>query len=173
MDYKKHLDKVAEYQEHHKKLMYPSDHIDALQKYAEGLFTLSKFKVGDRVVMAETYPVNNKDSWGWVPHRHLLTKGSKATVESIDWYNNRFIYMIVFDESSYMNDKDEIKPTFDPVRLCLSEKWLELSKDPLPCTSGCGHKKCADESSGVINSLLDDIKEKSKALGELLSKLGG
>ena len=95
-----------------------------IKECAEALFTFAKFKVGDTVKMKETYPVNLKESWGWMSYRHLVTKGSKAKVLSVDWYNNRFNYLLEFYEKSWIDDKNVVHPSDTCVNLSLGEKWL-------------------------------------------------
>lgn len=100
--------------------------VEKLSEMVEGLFSFAKFKAGNEVVLKETVPVNEKDSWGWMPYRHLLTKGSKATIVSVDWYNNSFRYGIQFKENSWISDNGEIKFSDGEGGLfTLSEKWFE------------------------------------------------
>jgi hypothetical protein len=99
--------------------------IERVSGYVEGLFSFAKFSVGEKVEMAETYPVSKEDSWGWMNCRHLLTVGGKATVEEVDWSNGRFVYLITFDEKSYINSEGYIIKSQSGTSLSLSEKWLK------------------------------------------------
>jgi hypothetical protein len=104
--------------------------VKRIQECVEGLFTFAKFKVGDRVKMAATYPINKEDSWGWMAYRHLFKSGSKATVVSVDWYNNTFNYMIEFDQNTWIDDQNNIHPCSKDSHhnFSITEKWLKASK---------------------------------------------
>lgn len=100
--------------------------IARLREMVEGLFSFSKFKEGDRVKMAATVPVNEKEAPGWWCYRHLLTKGSRATIKEVDWYEGSFRYRVLFEENSWMDDQGKIKPcSSEPGLFTLSEKWLK------------------------------------------------
>lgn len=99
--------------------------LDTIDRYVEGLFSFSKFKVGHQVEMANTYPVSKEESPGWWCYRHLLVRGSKAKINSVDWRHGRFVYYIQFNENSWMDDKNVIHNSdTESVLLCLFEKWL-------------------------------------------------
>ena len=72
-------------------------HWQKLRAYAEGLFSRAPFKVGDRVRLSKTPNINEKDSWGWMPYRHLLVKGAEGEVRSVDFRENAFNALVRFD----------------------------------------------------------------------------
>lgn len=101
--------------------------IDVVDSYIQGLFSFAKFKVGDQVEMANTYPVSQEESWGWWAYRHLLVRGSKAKVENVDWRDGHFVYYIKFNENSWTDSDNKINQMTGNNELgcfCLSEKWL-------------------------------------------------
>jgi hypothetical protein len=100
--------------------------VERIEEYINGLFSFAKFKVGDKVRMAKTYPVNEKDSWGWMHARHLLRQDQPATVVACDYYDGTFRYGITFDEKTYMDRDGKVHPTDDDGgQYWLSEKWLK------------------------------------------------
>lgn len=111
------------------KVVLPSEwELQRVQECVEGLFSFAKFKVGDKVKMAATYPVNAQDSWGWMSYRHLFKAGSKATILSVDWYDMSFKYMIEFDSQTWIDDSNNIHPSTNAHQFSISEKWLKASK---------------------------------------------
>jgi hypothetical protein len=101
--------------------------VEVIDNYIKGLFSYSKFKIGDAVEMADTYPVSKEESWGWWGYRHLLVRGSKAIVENVDWQKGEFIYYVKFLDNSYIDSRSgSIHPvsTSELGVFCLSEKWL-------------------------------------------------
>ena len=103
--------------------------LERIEECVNGLFSFSKFKVGDRVKMAATYPVNEKDSWGWLGIKHLLEAGSKATILKVDWYNKKFVYLIEFDERTYWNTQEKkALPSTDSTHISIGEQWLKAIK---------------------------------------------
>ncbi len=116
--------------EAYKKVEIPSDYeIKRIQDCVEGLFTFAKFKIGQKVKMAATYPVNERDSWGWMaPYRHLFKSGSKATIRKVDWYDGNFNYGIEFDSKTYIDREGNIHPHDSTSVFTISEKWLKAAK---------------------------------------------
>lgn len=111
------------------KANFPTEwEIKRIEECLEGLFTFAKFKTGDKVKMAATYPINQENSWGWMSYRHLFKAGSKAVIVKVDWYNNTFMYTIEFDKKSWIDDKDNVHTSDTTTQFVLSEKWLKASK---------------------------------------------
>lgn len=100
--------------------------LESIDEYISGLFSFSKFKVGQSVCMASTYPVNQKDSWGWMAHRHLFKAGSKAKIVEVDWRKGQFVYCIQFVKNTWIDDKNKIhESTSKPGLFYIGEKWLK------------------------------------------------
>lgn len=102
---------------------------ERIEKCVQGLFTFAKFKAGDPVKMAATYPVNQNDSPGWMCYRHLFKAGSKAKIVEVDWYDNKFMYQIQFDKNTYMSTDNKELPCYpdsNPI-FSISEKWLKAN----------------------------------------------
>ncbi len=89
-----------------------SDQIrQALSQFKTFMETKSLFKVGDRVEIAVDLNLNWTDSPGWMSCRHFLVKGAVGTVQTIDYYNGEFGYLIQFDDDkTWIDDKDVIRP---------------------------------------------------------------
>jgi len=81
-----------------------------LQQFKTFMETKAKFKVGDRVELNRTPIINATEAWGWMSSRHFLIKGAQATVREISYYCNEFRYQIVFDEDSWIDEKNVIHP---------------------------------------------------------------
>jgi hypothetical protein len=71
--------------------------IDQLAEYVEGLFSFSKFKIGDTVILNKTPIITNEISHGWIGYKDILVKGAKAKVEAVDYFKSRgFVYDLMF-----------------------------------------------------------------------------
>lgn len=114
---------------------------DKYEGYAKALFErFAPFKPGDRVVLVETPVINEKESWGWLGHKHYLVAGAVATVKAVDYKDDQFIAEVVFDNESWLRthglDKNNNWVTFNPPVLvpveeskkgtfAFGEKWLK------------------------------------------------
>lgn len=100
--------------------------MERVEEYIDGLFSFAKFKEGDKVAMAKTYPVTKEESWGWLAYRHRLTEGKTAKVVSVDWCDGRFVYGVVFDDTSWIDDKGVVHPSDSEGGIFhLSERWFK------------------------------------------------
>lgn len=99
--------------------------IEKFESYVDGLFSFAKFKAGRLVKMKIDFEVNEKDSWGWMPYRHLLKKGKQAIVKEVDWNGKQFVYLIEFAEKTYTSSKGTIEPTDGSINLYITEKYLK------------------------------------------------
>jgi len=98
---------------------------------ANSIWKLAPFKVGDRVQLAKTPDINEKDSWGWMGAKHFLVAGSKATVHNREFYDARFVFGLYFDNDSWF-DMNKVKHQSDNKGLyMLSADWLI----PVPFTN--------------------------------------
>lgn len=115
--------------EAYKKVEFPSNfELERLQDCVEGLFSFAKFKIGQKVKMAATYPINDHDSWGWMAYRHLFKSNSKATIKDVDWYDGAFHYYIEFDSKTYIDKENKVHSHDSVTLFTLSEKWLKAVK---------------------------------------------
>ena len=113
--------------------------IKRLLDYQRGLFTFAKFKTGDRVEIAVTPDINNKESWGWMGSKHFLIEGARGTVKSCD-YDDGFSYSIMFDDESWVHD-GVVHPTPDSDKHLYHFKESSLRPpSPKVCIT-CGCKK--------------------------------
>jgi hypothetical protein len=69
---------------------------------ANSIWRLAPFKVGDRVQLAKTPNINEKDSWGWMGAKHFLIKGAAATVQVREFYDASFVFGLHFDDDSWL-----------------------------------------------------------------------
>lgn len=101
--------------------------IEKVKEYVEGLFSFAKFKVGDEVRMASDYPITKNGSPGWWCFRHLLSKGSLATIREVDYRKSTFNYAITFQESTWMDDEGKVHESHysKGAMFYLEEKWLK------------------------------------------------
>ena len=54
--------------------------------------------------------VDTSDAPGWNHCKHFLIKGAQAVITSVDYRKGKFYYDIIFDEETFINTDDEIKP---------------------------------------------------------------
>lgn len=99
----------------------------------EYLLTLSPFKVGDRVQLADTPTITPKKSWGWMPYKHYLVKGSIARVATIEADEQGFSYELQFENASHIDHRgvESIDP--EPIEkrgtFYFRSKWIEVLHD--------------------------------------------
>lgn len=78
------------------------------EEYKVGLFERAPAQKGDRIVLCDTPVINEKEAYGWLHAKHFLIKGAKATVHEVEFYNNKFMFALKFDDDSYI-DIDGVK----------------------------------------------------------------
>lgn len=138
-----YLKEIKDFREAAEKVKTPPAYtMERLEECINGLFSFAKFNLNDYVEMAETYPVNEKESPGWMHCRHLLVKGGKAIVRERDWYKDGFSYRVEFLEKSWIDDKDKIHKQPDPANLWLREKWLAPTSMPTTAGGVAGSMTC-------------------------------
>ncbi len=92
------------------------------------LLTLSPFKMGELVQLADTPIINARDSWGWMPYKHFLVKGSVARVASIEADCDGFSYGLEFLEHSWINQHTKaVNPVPQKERgeFWFKQRWIE------------------------------------------------
>jgi hypothetical protein len=82
----------------------------ALRKFKTFIETKAKFKLGDRVELAVTPVINERDSFGWLGSKHFLVEGAKATVADVDFRGDSFGYSIIFDDESWKDRDGVVRP---------------------------------------------------------------
>jgi len=70
--------------------------IEKLEEYKEGLFSYSKFKVGELVKLTLTPNISEKENWGWLGYKDYLVKGAIGKVADVDYYKGFFRYGLLF-----------------------------------------------------------------------------
>lgn len=82
--------------------------VAALNRFKKFLKTKAEFKVGDRVELAETPEINERESFGWLCSKHFLVEGAKATVADVGYYDGQFGYSVIFDDESWKEERTGI-----------------------------------------------------------------
>ena len=92
-----------------------------MEEYVDGLFSFSKFKIGDRVELAKD--VDCSDKPGWRGCEHFLKAGAKATINDISFSKSGFGYGVQFDVETWM-DKKVARPVGDKHQFWFQETSL-------------------------------------------------
>jgi hypothetical protein len=100
-----------------------SFYYDKLIGYYEGCMAAAKYQVGDRVVLAHDLDLTNAP--GWQPSAHFLIKDSPATVKGIDYRKGKYVYDVMFDYESWINDKKQKVMIEDRHTFCMHEEDLK------------------------------------------------
>lgn len=88
------------------------------------------FKVGERVKLASTPDINEKDSWGWLGAKHYLVKGSGGTVKEVSYGTKGFQFYVSFDDESWIDSRTgEVNPTPHQHTYHFKEEWLRAERD--------------------------------------------
>jgi hypothetical protein len=82
---------------------------------AATIFDLAKWKVDDRVELATTPDINEKESWGWMGYKHFLIEGAKATVRTVEFQSGHFQYALRFDDDSWIDHEGVRHPAPEPL----------------------------------------------------------
>ena len=84
------------------------------------------FKVGDRVKLAKTPTITEKESWGWMGCKHFLVKGAKATVEEVGCGEGGFTFSMLFDDETWIHPHTGKKMKHErPHHFMFGEQWVE------------------------------------------------
>jgi hypothetical protein len=89
----------------------------------------SPFAVDDRVQLSKTLDI--AESSGWYGSRHFLVQGSKATVRSRGYRDNKFSFDVVFDNETYISTIGDTKGQALPVSSKHTYQMLESDLLPL------------------------------------------
>jgi len=73
--------------------------------YAEGLFTYSKFKLGDMVRLNFTPVITEDHAEGWLGSKHFLKKGCRGIIESVDYDYDGFTYQFVPFKQTWIDNE--------------------------------------------------------------------
>lgn len=98
--------------------------------YKAVLTHYARFKVGDRVQLAKTPNISEKNAPGWLGSQHLLVRGAPGTVVSADFSlsgEGALRYGVQFDNES-VRAKDGTCYEVDPKKrheYSFGEEWLE------------------------------------------------
>ena len=79
-----------------------SFYFEKLGDYITGLFSFSKFKIGDAVALAHDHDFSR--SPGWHGREHFIKKGAAAKITDIDYGKRGFSYGIEFDNETWIDD---------------------------------------------------------------------
>lgn len=96
---------------------------ERVEEMLNGLDKYARFKVGDMVKLDSVPEISEKVASGWLAYKDKLIKGAVGEIRSVDFYNNRFRYEVVF--------------SFDDGLFTLDESYLDKYDNTCPC---CGIK---------------------------------
>lgn len=68
------------------------------------------YKIGDRVELAVTPNINERDSWGWMASKHFLIEGSPGVVMITECGSNGFKFAVVFDNETWIDREGNKQP---------------------------------------------------------------
>ena len=80
------------------------------------------FKIGDRVQLTKYY---TKKDTGWEHCKHFLNRGSTGKVVNRGYKEGLFIFDIVFDNESWIDNDGVENKTKDKHTFAFNENWLE------------------------------------------------
>lgn len=88
----------------------PSDYYEEkITDYVNALFDrFAPFKVGNRIAISNAPQI--KKGSGWDGSQHFLIKGEQGIIQSVDYYDNKFVADIVFDNESWIDSKGLKQP---------------------------------------------------------------
>jgi hypothetical protein len=107
---------------------------EKLKQFKTFLETKGRFKVGDRVEIANTPVITDKIAYGWQGGKHFLVKGAKGIIGTIDYYNDHFGYGVLFDDESWKDAKGVIHPVSERSHYHFKEENLRsVGSGLVPC----------------------------------------
>ena len=115
------------------------------------IFERFAFPIGTKVRLTRTPEISWTTSWGWMRAKHFLVEGAVAEVKTVDLWEGKFSYGLIFDDSSYINEATkEVVPLEGERRgiYIFGESWVEkaIANAPLPLPAGAeGAGKAHDE----------------------------
>ena len=101
---------------------------DGIRRDLLPLFDRYALPIGARVRLLRTPEITWAKSWGWMRAKHYLVEGAIATVETVDLWEGKFNYGLIFDGASYINEMTkEIVPLEGERRgiYIFGESWVE------------------------------------------------
>lgn len=103
-------------------------YIKQVKEYVEGLFSFSKFKLGNKVKLKETLTFEKEH--GWRVYEPTMVRGAIATITEVNWYKDAgFVYSVVFDKQLWRSDMDNmIKESDCPATFRMKERNFELEE---------------------------------------------
>lgn len=101
-----------------------------LGNYIDGLFSFAKFKEGERVQLARDYDCSKAP--GWAGSEHFLKEGATAVVSDIDYNERGFIYGIVFDNETWLDQKGVARPVISKHEYSFRESDLDPVRSKKP-----------------------------------------
>ena len=70
---------------------------------SEYIFELSKFKENQIIKLNKTPIIDEKNSWGWMSHKHFLIEGATGVIKDVRIHKGKFQYGIQFDNDSHLD----------------------------------------------------------------------
>ena len=89
--------------------------------------------VGTKVRLTRTPEISWTVSWGWMRAKHYLVEGAVATVETVDLWEGKFNYGLIFDDASYVNEMTKEVVALEGERrgiYIFGESWVERAPQP-------------------------------------------
>ncbi len=97
--------------------------LERIKQYLDGLFSMTKFKEGDKVVFIEDIP---KKEDGWSGCYHFLIKGNTGNITAVDFRKNSFIYSVIPDNQTFYSQLDKCYEKLSrPYNFWMTEKYFE------------------------------------------------
>ena len=98
-----------------------------MRLYAEGLFKMSPYKIGDNICLRHTLDIGQGS--GWRHCRHFLIKGASGVVREIDYDESGFVYGIIFDNESFIDQHGDECPVKDKHLFYIEEPKIILNPE--------------------------------------------
>lgn len=138
MNYKDYIDAAnsileAQKEIQHKLDKFPQEYFyKKMIGYTEALFEkFSPFRVGDKVMLAETPEINEATSWGWLGSKHFLVKGAVGNVVAVDYADDEFFVVVEFDNETWKDHNGGLNAPREKHGFCFASTWfhkIEIKK---------------------------------------------
>jgi len=96
---------------------------EVLQSYTSLFNRFCPYKVGDRVKLTKTLDIPKGN--GWYGSKHFLVEGAIATVNNCGYRGDSFSFGLKFDDETWIDMYENIKPVTAKHLFYLSENLIE------------------------------------------------
>lgn len=91
---------------------------------AHAIGKLSPLQIGDVAELVKTPDINERDSWGWMGHRHILVEGRRGVVRTVSWRDGVFFFQWEPVDQTWKDQAGNEHPVSSPGLFRFSERWL-------------------------------------------------